>query len=1011
MRRGGEVARGLLAGLALGTVVVGLPVLLASVVGWPLPHQVPKVAEIADALGDQRVPETATVWKILAVVLWVAWAQVVVSVAVEFAAVVRGGLVHPLPGLGLAHGLVAPLVTAVALAWPAGSARPAAAAPAAVPAASAPPPSAPPGPAPSSPGPASPGTAGPTAVVRAATVEHVVVHRDTLWDLAEHYLGDGERVRELFEANKGRPQADGSALTDPGHLLRPGWVLSIPLDAPGPDTATGDVVVRPGDTLWDLAEDHLGDGHRYEEVFQRNEQRPQPDGGALVDPAVIEPGWVLRMPPASAVEATDPAPVDTSSGAMPPATPTVPAPMPTEAVSTTAVPAPAIPDLPPELEAAAPAEVAPAPEARAAAVDEGADAPAAPVGLLGGGVATAGLVVLLERLRRTQQRRRRAGRRLPQPAPEVALAERALRAGADTDTATQIDVALRAAAAAGGGGLAALRRVEAANGVTLALDTDAPAPAGFSQDGPGRWRTAADAGALDQLAAPALSPAPGLVPVGRDDAGTEILIDVEEAGVVSVVGDPATATSLLRSMAVCLMSAPWSEQSHVLVVGFDPHDEALSALAEVTTSDVAVHEAEKRMESVRAALAGIDCTSVAQARAGGVAADSCSAPLIIVAAMADRALTALVEQVAATPGHGVAIVMAVAEPAPAIGRVLAVGADGAVRLDGLEPLRARQLHDADTRMVAELVETASAADVAPSDEAVPPPRRIPSRPEPGRGALADLLDGVDVLVRVLGPIEVMRYGPEGEQRLEVGIQKSVEAIVYLALRETAADREELQAALWPAGTNSAKTFQNVVWAARKALGTDRDGAELLPDPVDGRYGVNPRLASTYGLFHELVARADEAGDARAAADLLAQALTLVQGEPFVGVGRNYAWVAPHAGIIVSEVVDAAEELAEVRLATGDWRGAEWAARQGLRAFPSDERLYRLLMRCSHAAGSVAGVQRVFAELVAAVADPDAGVEPLDTIHAETVALLDELSGARSRPDPSPVAAPGRQVVR
>jgi len=95
------------------------------------------------------------------------------------------------------------------------------------------------------------------------------------------------------------------------------------------------------------------------------------------------------------------------------------------------------------------------------------------------------------------------------------------------------------------------------------------------------------------------------------------------------------------------------------------------------------------------------------------------------------------------------------------------------------------------------------------------------------------------------------------------------------------------------------------------------------------------------------------------------------------------------------VVDAAEELAEIRLAAGDWRSAEWAARQGLRVFPCEERLYRLLMRAAHAAGSVPGVHRVFQELAAAVADPDDGVEPDDTLHPETVALLEELTGPRA----------------
>jgi hypothetical protein len=40
-----------------------------------------------------------------------------------------------------------------------------------------------------------------------------------------------------------------------------------------------------------------------------------------------------------------------------------------------------------------------------------------------------------------------------------------------------------------------------------------------------------------------------------------------------------------------------------------------------------------------------------------------------------------------------------------------------------------------------------------------------------------------------------------------------------------------------------------------------------------------------------------------------------------------------------------------------------------------------------------GVQRVFRELGEAVADPDDGVEPEDTIHPETFALLEELTGS------------------
>jgi DNA-binding SARP family transcriptional activator len=247
-------------------------------------------------------------------------------------------------------------------------------------------------------------------------------------------------------------------------------------------------------------------------------------------------------------------------------------------------------------------------------------------------------------------------------------------------------------------------------------------------------------------------------------------------------------------------------------------------------------------------------------------------------------------------------------------------------------------------------------------------------------------------------VEAVRIGDATEERLAPPKQKSLEAIAYLALRDGRVDREDLQAALWPAGANSTKTFHNTIWAARKMLGHDRDGGDLFPEPTEGHYLLGDRVATDYALCHELTALAEERDDPAAAATLLAEALTLVRGEPFLGVGRGYAWVAPHAGLIVAQVVDAAEELAEMRLATGDWRGTEWAVRQGLRVFPCEERLYRLLMRAAHAAGSVPGVHRAFHELAAAVADPDDGVEPEDTIHPETVALLEELTGQRPRAD-------------
>lgn len=55
------------------------------------------------------------------------------------------------------------------------------------------------------------------------------------------------------------------------------------------------VIVQPGDTLWSLAETHLGDPNRWSEIFDLNAGGLS-SGGVLSQPNVIHPGWRLRLP-------------------------------------------------------------------------------------------------------------------------------------------------------------------------------------------------------------------------------------------------------------------------------------------------------------------------------------------------------------------------------------------------------------------------------------------------------------------------------------------------------------------------------------------------------------------------------------------------------------------------------------------------------------------------------------------------------------------------------------------
>jgi nucleoid-associated protein YgaU/DNA-binding SARP family transcriptional activator len=64
--------------------------------------------------------------------------------------------------------------------------------------------------------------------------------------------------------------------------------------------------VQPRDTLGRIAARYLGDWARYTEIVDLNRGRLQANGDALVDPAVIRPGWVLLLPPDATATATAP---------------------------------------------------------------------------------------------------------------------------------------------------------------------------------------------------------------------------------------------------------------------------------------------------------------------------------------------------------------------------------------------------------------------------------------------------------------------------------------------------------------------------------------------------------------------------------------------------------------------------------------------------------------------------------------------------------------------------------
>lgn len=218
-----------------------LVVLLVLVVGLPV-GLAATVGNPLQAWPDLRagdLSDTAVV-AVLAAVAWVAWAQFAVAVLAEALSVLAGiRLPARLPGLfpsqrHLAHLLVvaAFVIAPLHLGAPPSAASSSARGPA----------------------------ARPTAV---ATAPATFVAADP----AEQTGPRGARAGQAVETHQ--------ALTK--HA-----VYTISDDGPG--------------TYWDLAEQFLGDGLRWQEIWDLNSGRRQSDGAVMTSPDLLRPGWTVTLP-------------------------------------------------------------------------------------------------------------------------------------------------------------------------------------------------------------------------------------------------------------------------------------------------------------------------------------------------------------------------------------------------------------------------------------------------------------------------------------------------------------------------------------------------------------------------------------------------------------------------------------------------------------------------------------------------------------------------------------------
>jgi DNA-binding SARP family transcriptional activator len=729
-------------------------------------------------------------------------------------------------------------------------------------------------------------------------------------------------------------------------------------------------LVRPGDSLWAIADSQLGDGADWTAIASLNLGRTMPDGRRFVDPSLIHAGWDLILP--ATLGANSASVVDLSPPGQAPVTPTRPAPAPSTALTpsrqmvtptTTASTQPAAPPT-----SAAPEHIT---GSATGSLDERRARPASRLPelvALGLGAIACAALARRARTRRLQQHSASA----PHPGPPLSDA------AVDADVLVQrfLDVpALHALERANcfldrALGDADPRPREASVraicvgtfGVDFWLNTPGLTPPGgctLAEDG-SAWHLPyreIDGHDLDR---PAL---PIVLPIGEDDLGTWLL-PVHPGACLPLLG-PA-GSDLWRAARRVQEAWAWSPmvtvtddalvaeravllngggELPILFFGDPTHlsPEARAGVSVVTTSDAPATDVAVLVDRLGASIHPL----------GRIVRPN------LMTIDTDRLMEELVGPVFAPPSA------TPDDPAPPDNAARAL-----IENDRSAPMPVRMNDEGDPEAANDVT---AASDTAQRE--LDAAFLVPGQVEVKLLTMTPRIDGLREAL------------PPNRER------RSIELVAYLALHRpdtVTSDRLRTRVLGSADADAAAKTLFNTATAARRSLGVDDQGRSLLPPGTrTGQYTVADGVTVDVQRAAGLAAIGNAAVDPDVAMAYLTEALGLIESEPLANALAGYTWWGSegHAGQIAAVMVNAASNLAALAVDAGLFDLAQWGLEQARLLDPYSESLSRVAMQVAAAAGDADRLRREWRECQRRIDELDPGSSP----SARTERLYGELA--------------------